>query len=195
MFLKSKNSTDHTDAELILQYKKRNDPDVLGQLYSRYVVLVYGLCLKYLKNREVAKDAVMQIFELLSVELHRHDVRNFKSWLYVFSKNHCLMEIRKQTSLRKKEISWLENEGKFMEYAEEIHLIDGETDKDINDALQDCISRLKEEQRQCLQLFYYEDKSYREIVGATKLEEKKVKSLLQNGKRNLKICLENKHVR
>jgi len=192
--LKSKNSEDTGDRELILQYKKRNNAEVLGFLYSRYVALVYGLSLKYFNDRERAKDAVMQIFEQLAVELHRHDIQNFKSWLYVFSKNYCLMELRKERALRKKEELWLADQKNFMEKAEELHPIDEDENLQMNQALKDCVEKLKMEQQRCIRLFYYENKSYRDISEQTGRDEKKVKSLLQNGKRNLKICLENKHV-
>ena len=195
MFLKSKNSADLSDQDLILQYKKKNDPEILGQLYSRYVALVYGLCLKYLEDRERSKDAAMQIFEQLASELKRHDISNFKSWLYVIGKNFCLMELRKQKSLRKKEESWLMNQDEFMEIPDELHLIDSTENPELDRLLNDCIEKLKKEQNQCVRLFYFGNKSYRQITDETGLDEKKVKSLLQNGKRNLKICLENKHVR
>ena len=126
MFLKSKNKEDAGDGELILQYKKKNNAEVLGFLYSRYVALVFGLCLKYLDDQEKSKDAVMQIFELLAVELHRHEIQNFKSWLYVFSKNYCLMELRKEKSLRKREEMWLADQKKFMEKEDNLHPIDGD---------------------------------------------------------------------
>ncbi len=195
LFLKSKNSADLSDLDLIFQYKKKNDPEVLGQLYSRYVVLVYGLCLKYLDNRESSKDAAMQIFELLATELHRHEINNFKSWLYVISKNFCLMELRKQKSLRKKEERWLIHQEDFMENSGELHHLDRIENPELDDILNDCIEKLKEEQRWCVRMFYFGNKSYRQITDETGLDEKKVKSLLQNGKRNLKICLEHKHVR
>lgn len=195
MFLKSKHSTDLTDADLVLQYKRKNDPEILGYLYARYVTLVFGLCLKYLKDRDRSKDMVMHIFEQLVLDLHQHEIRNFKSWLYVFSKNHCLMELRKANSLKRREQVWLENHCDFMELKEQMHPIDTEEKAILNEALQDCINRLKQEQQLCVQLFYYENKSYREITVLAGLDEKKVKSLLQNGKRNLKICLEKKHVR
>lgn len=195
MFLKSKNSEDLSDQDIILLYKKNNDPELLGQLYSRYVALVYGLCLKYLEDREGSKDAAMQIFELLATELHRHEISNFKSWLYVTSKNFCLMELRKQKSLRKKEETRLMNKDEFMENPPEMHLIDSIENPGMDDLLNDCIEKLKKEQNQCVRLFYFGNRSYRQITDETGLDEKKVKSLLQNGKRNLKICLENKYVR
>jgi RNA polymerase sigma-70 factor (ECF subfamily) len=195
LFLKSKNSAEPDDRELLLQYKTENNADALGFLYSRYVMLVYGLCLKYLNDREKSKDAVMQIFELLAVELHRHDIQNFKSWLYVFSKNYCLMELRKEKSLHKREELWLAGQEKFMENPDGLHPIDSDENLQLNAALKDCIEKLKDEQRRCVHLFYFENRSYRDISDETGWDDKKVKSLLQNGKRNLKICLESKHER
>ncbi len=195
MFLKSKNSAEPDDRDLLLQYKTKSNADALGQLYSRYVALVYGLCLKYLDDREKSKDAAMQIFERLSVELHRHDIQNFKSWLYVFSKNYCLMELRKQKSLHKREELWLADQENFMEKPGDLHPIDSDENLLLNEALSRCIEKLKEEQRQCVQLFYFENRSYRDISDETGWDDKKVKSLLQNGKRNLKICLESKYER
>jgi RNA polymerase sigma-70 factor (ECF subfamily) len=195
LFLKSKNSADLCDQDLISQYKKGNNPEVLGQLYSRYVVLVYGLCLKYLVDRDRSKDATMQIFELLVSELYRHEINNFKSWLYVFSKNYCLMELRKQKSLRKKEEIWLIQQKDFMETPDDLHPIDSDENPELNETLNNCIERMKDDQQLCVRMFYFERKSYRQITAEIGFDEKKVKSLLQNGKRNLKICLDSKHVR
>ena len=61
-------------------------------------------------------------------------------------------------------------------------------------ALENCIEKLKGEQKKCIQQFYFENKCYNEIARNLLLDEKKVKSHLQNAKRNLKLCLEEKHV-
>ncbi|MCB8994745.1 MAG: sigma-70 family RNA polymerase sigma factor [Bacteroidales bacterium] len=166
--------------------------EVLGELYSRYMHLVYGVCLKYLKNREESKDAVMQIFEKLVQDLPGYEIQNFKSWLYSVSKNFCLMQLRSEKSRDKKFDLWKNDPENFMESEEVSHPLD----TDLNAAaLKDCIEKLKREQKLCVDLFYYQNKSYREISILEAVDEKKVKSLLQNAKRNLKICLENKHVR
>jgi len=135
----------------------------------------------------------MQIFEKLITDLPGQEIRTFKSWLYVLTKNHCLMEIRSRKS-RDNKADDLKIEMKFMESGDEVHPID-EDGFSMEDALKACIEKLKEEQKQCIRLFYYEKLCYREISAKLALEEKKVKSLLQNGKRNLKICLEGNHVR
>jgi len=163
----------------------------LGELYSRYMHLVYGLCLKYLTGREEAKDAVIQIFEILSEKILKHEVRHFKSWLYVLAKNYCLMQIRSHRARDKRNKIWASD---FMESEPEMHPIDSD-DIHLNLALRECISKLKLNQKKCIELFYFENKCYREIAEIIHISENKVKSYLQNGKRNLKICLDQKHVR
>jgi len=186
----NRNKRNKTDAELLGIYREQNNQDVLGELYARYMHLVYGVCLKYFKEPEKAKDAVIEIYEKIQEEIYKHKIKNFKSWLYVVSKNYCLMELRKT---KKGELVLVENDEKlagFMENHTELHPIDKDHDEQLEQALADCIAKLKVEQQKCIQLFYYENKCYREIASQLDIEEKKVKSFIQNGKRNLKICLE-----
>ncbi len=129
--------------------------DVLGELYSRYMHLVYGVSLKYYGDRDDAQDAVMQIFEKLITDLPRHEVKNFKSWLYVLTKNHCLMEIRSRKSADQR-LEGLKYEQEFMESEEDLHPIDRE-DNSMEDALKECIEQLKTEQKECIELFYYRE--------------------------------------
>lgn len=187
-----KSKKEKSDNELLAEYLATADMEIMGELYKRYMHLVYGICLKYFKNREKSQDAVMQIFEKLVTEINKHKISNFKSWLYVVAKNYCLMEIRSAKS--KTLLVSDENEmAGFMEKEAELHPIDRETDERNEQVLLDCIENLKNEQKSCIQLFYFENKSYREICTTLHLEEKKVKSFIQNGKRNLKICMESKN--
>ncbi|MCF8379282.1 MAG: sigma-70 family RNA polymerase sigma factor [Bacteroidales bacterium] len=184
----------HTDEYLLQSFRESANLDLLGELYNKYMHLVYGVCLKYLQDRESSKDAVMQIFEKLITEIPKNDIKNFKSWLYVVSKNHSLMHLRSEKTKGEQNKKFIIEQEIFMEYEEVVHPID-EDKPDMDAALRECIERLKDEQQKCIQLFYLEEKSYKEICELLKLEEKKVKSFLQNGKRNLKLCLESKNVR
>lgn len=174
-----------SDTEIIESYKKTGEVSLVGELFTRYTSLVYGVCLKYLKDRESSKDAVMQIFEKLISSLKNHEVENFKGWLYVTTRNHCLMELRGK-------------KGKFIgEIPDGIMESDfqwhHETESDLEENLakmEDCINKLENGQQQCVKLFYIEEKSYREISAITSLDMNQVKSFIQNGKRNLKICME-----
>ena len=181
-----------TDDELLSDFRKDGNLEVLGELYSRYMHLVYGVCLRYLKEREESMDAVMQIFEKLIVEIPDHDISNFRSWLHVVTKNFCLMQLRSQKSKNEKYLEWQKEEFTFMENGIELHPIDKD-EKDMDKALEDCISRLKDEQKECIRKFYFDNRCYSEIAVELHIDEKKVKSNLQNAKRNLKLCLEEKN--
>jgi RNA polymerase sigma-70 factor (ECF subfamily) len=176
-----------SEQELILRYRQGHDLQVLGRLYAPYMELVYGVCLKYLKDAEAAKDAVMNIFEELVEKLKRHEVDNFKSWLYVVAKNHCLMQLRKDGKMKTSEIPET-----FMQSEEDLHL-NGVLEKESNlRIMEDCLGSLPQEQKRSVELFFMEGKCYNEISELTGQEWNKVRSQIQNGKRNLKICMEKK---
>ena len=183
-----------SDEELLSEFRIKGDLEILGELYSGYMHLVYGVCLKYLKDRDCAMDAVMQIFEKLITEIPKHNIENFRSWLHVVSKNYCLMQLRSDKLQNEKMAEWMNDSYAFMENQSDLHPIDDNA-SGMDKALEDCIERLKDEQKKCIRLFYYENRCYNEIAGSLDIDEKKVKSYLQNGKRNLKICLEEKNGR
>ena len=182
-----------SDEELLIEFTSTRDLETLGELYSGYMHLVYGVCLKYLRNREESMDAVMQIFEKLITEIPKQKIENFRSWLHVVTKNYCLMQLRSQKSRDEKLNEWMNDSLIFMENNVMLHPID-EDAPDMDNALVNCIERLKDEQKECIRQFYYENRCYNEIALNLGLDEKKVKSHLQNAKRNLKLCLEEKHV-
>ncbi|MCJ0742140.1 RNA polymerase sigma factor [Pedobacter montanisoli] len=173
------------DAELVALYQKSGDLDVLGNLYNRYMHLVYGVCLSYFKDEEQSKDAVMQIFEELVVKLRVHQVQNFKSWLHVLTRNHCLMALRKQN--RNPLVPMDEN---FVEKDDFVHLDIDDTKETQLSIMEKCMETLSEEQRKSVDLFYLQEKCYKEVAEITGYDMLKVKSYIQNGKRNLKICIE-----
>ena len=176
------------DKELLIQYRATGSLDVLGKLYAPYMSLLYGVCFKYLQDAEKSQDAVMQIFEELIQKLRTHEVDNFKSWLHVYSKNYCLMQLRKDKRRPQVDIeeNLYESEQKLNDQ-EEVKWQEQDFDK-----LESCMQSLNKEQEQCVRLFYLEQKCYKDIAQETGLDLNKVKSSIQNGKRNLKICMESK---
>lgn len=155
----------------------------VGILYERYGHLVFGLALNYLKNRDEAEDLTSHVFEHLFQKLQKHSVQHFKSWLYTLSRNECLMILRKQ------------------KYAEDVSTLiieaepgNGHEEKEVRlGLLEEKIALLKNDQQQCVRLFYLEEKSYQQVSDELNLPLNKVKSAIQNGKRNLKILLEQHH--
>ncbi|UXP33387.1 sigma-70 family RNA polymerase sigma factor [Reichenbachiella agarivorans] len=175
-----------SDQTLLEDFQQDGDISILGELYQRHMHLVYGVSLKYLKNREEAQDAVSNIFEELLAKVKKHQIDNFKSWLYVLTKNHCLMALRKQST----KTSSLDFSDSFMENSLAEHPSEKIDLEDNLVRLEQCISQLKADQRSCVELFYLQKKCYQEIVDVTHFQLKKVKSYIQNGKRNLKLCME-----
>lgn len=175
-----------SDIELVNNYKKTNDKLFVGELYKRYTHLVYGMCIFYFKDKNIASDITIEIFEKLFIELKKREVENFKNWLGFVVRNYCISELRKQqTAQNLKE-----------KYTYEIKT---ETDSEDNKKeeeklitkLENAIQQLNPLQRKCIELFYYKKMSYHQIVEVTGYTSNDVKSYIQNAKRNLKIILIN----
>jgi len=184
-FLKNISKSSLTDKELVALYKKSGDLSVLGELYQQYMDLVFGVCLKYFKEPETAKDCVMQIFEELVSKLKKYEVDNFKGWLYQLAKNYCLMQLRTPKNLKT-----VEFKTELVQTEENVHLNDVLQKEENFKKLEYCLNTLTDEQQKTIRLFYLEEKCYNEIVEKTGYEWNHVRSLIQNGRRNLKHCME-----
>lgn len=178
---------DHiTDAELLDYFYADGNGEWIGILLQRYTLLLLGVCMKYLKDETEAKDCVQQIFLKVLTEVPKYKIDYFKSWLYMVAKNHCLMRLRDKGNRAVKELT-------------DNHATDAEADKQLlqenettYEMLEEAIAELSEEQRSCVTLFYLQKQSYQQIADRTGYTLMRVKSYIQNGKRNLKIILERK---
>ena len=173
------------DQDLLDQYFKNRDNHLLGILLQRYTLLLLGVCMKYLKNEEAAKDAVQQIFLKVIHEIQRYRVQYFKSWLYMIARNYCLMQLRKHG---------IENAAEINEnIVEEPTSLAGEIEKEkLITVMESSLEELNREQKTCVTLFYLDKKSYQQISEQTGFSLMQVKSFIQNGKRNLKLLVEKK---
>jgi len=177
-----------SDELLLKTYSERGDLNVLATLYQRYMDLIYGVCLKYLENNEDARDAVLNIFEELTVKVKKYEIQHFKAWLYQLSKNHCLMILRKRKTIP------VHAEIDLMQSGDLLHLdYDNQTEHQFN-LLQHCMEQLTDHQKNSIRMFYLEGKCYKNIADSTGLDAGKIRSFIQNGRRNLKICMENKSI-
>ncbi len=188
-----------TDAEFVAAYQTTGDLELLGELYERHIDMVYAVCFNYLRDEAESQDAAMQLFEQLITDLKRHEVHNFRSWLHSVARNYCLMQLRARRV-----------------YVSTSALMDGDdasndpvsadanrmiATPDVEDLdlegdlarMHTCLKTLPPAQQTCLELFYLQEKSYAEVTQLTGYELKQVKSYLQNGRRNLKLCLDRRH--
>jgi len=172
------------DKELIAKYKTTKDQAFLAELFGRYKTQVYGSCMTYYKNTADAEDAVMEIYEKLVKKVITSDITYFKSWLYTVTRNHCLEKLRKISTHEGKK-----SNAELMYYDDLVH--PDNVDKEVElTQLEVCIGRLEANQKKCVTMFYYEKKSYADISEALDLGVGQVRSRIQNGRRNLKNCME-----
>jgi len=176
--------SDYSEENLLRAFVESGDANFFGELYRRYIPLLYGLCLKYLNNKEGAQDAVMDLFEVLVEKVPQYEINNFRTWLYSVAKNHCLQVLRKE-----KQINYINIEDGVVENQAIFTLTDIAQSQEETEALEYCLTTLPDEQRVSINYFFYDDKSYADIVDLTGFALSKVKSYIQNGKRNLKNCI------
>jgi len=189
MFSRNSNNRQKlSDSDLIDRYRFSHDNVYIGELFQRYSHMLFGVCLKYTRDEEKAKDTVMDVFEKVLVDLKRHQVDNFRTWVYSVAKNQCLMDLRKGKRVDAKHVEFMHLNNETVEFDIPKHL-NGESDAETDRKLDAAIDTLKDGQRECIRLYYFEKKSYEEIETQTGYTYKEVKSFMQNGKRNLKIKL------
>ena len=175
-----------TDTELISRYRETSNSSFVGEIFERYTRFVFCVCMKYLKNKDNSKDAVMQIFEKLLDDLKKHNIEKFKPWLHSVTKNHCLLQIRSEKYLLKNQDEFKKDYPVVMELSNNLYL-DIEDDKETKlRYLEEGINQLSIEQKKCIELFYIKEKCYNEVAEITGYTMNNVKSYIQNGKRNLK---------
>jgi len=185
-FFRSDTLSQWADEDLLARYQSSGEARYLGVLYERYMPMVYGVCLKILRDPGKSEDAVMSIYEELVRKAKEHQVESFRGWLYVLARNYCLMEWRKNNR-RPTDYHAPEDMVHYdaVEAAFEVEL-PGAEDK----SLEKCLEKLPDNQKTSVRMFYLEEKSYKEIAGLLAEEIGKIRSYIQNGRRNLKICLE-----
>ncbi|MES2646272.1 MAG: sigma-70 family RNA polymerase sigma factor [Bacteroidota bacterium] len=182
---KQPSHTQIPDAVLVTCYKESGDQHYLAALFQRYAGLLFGVCLKYLKAPDAAQDACTDIYEELVKKVLKHEINAFGGWLHMVAKNHCLQKLRSSKNVSTTEIS-----EQFMQLDEPMHL-EEVLNKEVKlDLMEKCLEQLTNDQKQMVELFYLQEKSYKEISEMTGTNWNMVRSHIQNGRRNLKNCME-----
>lgn len=178
-----------SDEELLKAYKQTGNKELFADLFKKHVSVVYGTCLFYLQDKAEAQDATMVLFEKIMVEINKNEIQHFKGWLSFVVRNHCISLIRKNKVQTRNIKSYYEFEYQDpnAQTEEKINTIDDDL---MLENMKQCLPKLKENQRICVELFYLKDKSYQEIANETTFALNEIKSHIQNGKRNLKLLLE-----
>jgi RNA polymerase sigma factor (sigma-70 family) len=183
---------DEADQTLIKMYRETGDKALIGELFNRYSGFVLAVCMKYVQDTTLAEELTVEIFESLFKKLKKHKVDYFKTWLYSVSKNHCLLHHRSANTFRKHKGLFQQEQSGFMESEDSMYPSEENEKTNEIKSVQTALEQLKPEQKVCVELFYIENKTYEEISRESGYNTKKVKSYIQNGKRNLKLILEGK---
>ena len=185
----SRPHTDASDADaaLLARFRASGRDEDLLPLYERYAGFIYAIALRYLGTPERGADAGAELWEVLRAKLREHEVGNFKSWLHTLVRNHCLMQLRKEKRSPVQKAS-----SDLMQTDALQHLNQEANDEAVDTRpLHHCLKQLGEEQRRCIHLFYLrEGHTYKSVAEELGLSVGRVRSHLQNGRRNLKICLD-----
>jgi RNA polymerase sigma factor (sigma-70 family) len=189
MWLRNKKTMSKlSDEQLVTRYRNDSDMDALAFLFDKYIDLIFGVCMKYFKQAQDSEDGTMAVFEVLVKKLKTHEVHNFKSWLYVLTKHYCLQKLRRRATTLTND-----SEDILMQLVDEVHPDDVDLIERRENGLRECIQKLPAEQRRTVELFYFESKSYVEIADTLSVDKEKVRSFIQNGRRNLRVCMNKKN--
>lgn len=174
-----------TDEQLLNLYTTSGDDKHLSTLYTRYVEMIYGVCLKYYRNSAEAKDAASEVYLLLLRRAKGKEIDNWKPWLYTVVKNYCLEQLRSRSNKKPKQMD------AYRVYSEDVfHPTTDSKDEEVR-KLETCIAELEEDQKACIRMFYLEKRSYQDLSDTLQLSWGQVRSRIQNGRRNLKNCMSN----
>ena len=187
MLVKTDQFNHISDAQLLGYYEADKNSEWIGILLERYTLLLFGVCMKYVKNEHEAKDCVQQIFLKVLTDVSKYKIDYFKSWLYMVAKNYCLMKLRGQQGKTLKE--WTEMTASVLDPETREEWQENER---MYELLDEAINELNADQQQCVRLFYLEKNSYQQVSEKTGFSLLQVKSFIQNGKRNLKLLMDKK---
>lgn len=185
-FFRRKDLKKLDDKALVEKYQRFSNSKYVEVLFERYFHLVFGVCLKFLKNEFESNEAVLAVYERLLNDLKEKEIENLGPWLHVVSRNYCLTYLRTKSRALKREQLYEEEIRSGEDFEEESPV---EVKEQQLNKLEEAIGQLKEEQKQCVELFYLKQLCYKEVAEITGFDMKQVKSHIQNGKRNLKIIL------
>jgi RNA polymerase sigma-70 factor (ECF subfamily) len=177
---------DWSDERLIAAYLASEDACYVAELFGRYSDMIFGLCLKHLKDVQHSEDTSYELFEHLLIKLKTQNIQVFKPWLYRTASNLCLDKLRKS-----KNNIMVSLEDRFETARDTMDISADVSEREALLARIDhCLQTLNDDQRQCIDLFYFQEKSYQDISEQLSISWATTRSYIQNGKRNLKICME-----
>jgi RNA polymerase sigma factor (sigma-70 family) len=181
-FLKKNSLT--ADKEL-LEGCKKMDERSCQLLYTKYSSWLYAVCLRYVTNKEDAKDVLQEAFILIYKNLHQYSgEKSFEAWIKRITVNTALATFRKKNE-------------KVLARAQDIEdlvLLDVDLLNHLNaEELTFYIQRLSPGRKQVFNAYFVEGFSHKEIAEQLGISEGTSKSQLHDAKKELKKAIENEY--
>jgi RNA polymerase sigma-70 factor (ECF subfamily) len=147
------------------------------------------------KDNNDADDILQEIFIKVFVNLNDYDQDlKFSSWLYRIAHNETITFFRKK-NIRPNVLNMEDAEEFFDNLADDTNYTEQAKERYDAQIVQNAISALDQKYKEVLILRFLEEKSYTEISDILKMPEGTVATLINRGKKELKIILENKGIK
>ena len=172
--------------QLIVGQVVGGQKDLFRLVVRRYERPIYGMGMSFFRNAEDASDFTQEVFLKVYRSLSRFEGRSrFSTWLYKIAYNTAINGVN-----RRKEYQSLAVEDMGVEVAHD----DTPERMAIRGAARDAVvaslEDLPERYRICIDLFFFYDRSYREIEAITGFPVNTIKSHVFRAKRLLREKLE-----
>ena len=177
------------DVQIIRQIVER-DQAALGRLYDRYARVMYSLAFKMLNSVEEAEEVVLDVFSQAWRDAHRYDSDRSRvdSWLFLMTRSRALDRLRKHqrrsrvvdvaTTKAQVTMSYVDNVP-----TEELLIVER------RELVTAALAQIPEEQRQMIEMAYFQELSQSEIARRTNLKLGTIKTHIRLGLSKLKGLL------
>ena len=159
------------------------DTNAFKVLVDRYKDLVFTLSLKMLHSREEAEESAQDTFIKVYKSLSRFKGDSkFSTWIYKVAYNNCLDRLKRQK--RSRAVVPI-NEFSEHEVLSLLNVLDAIEEAERRQMIQDCLVALPSEECFLLTLYYFNEKSLKEISRIMGINENNVKIKLFRSRKKL----------
>ena len=149
------------DAEIVVRLQRR-EPQALAELYDRYGRIVYALILRVVRDAGIAEDLVQETFLRVWNRVHAFDAQKgaIGPWLLAVARNRAIDYLRSAGGRERNAVEFEETDHPSLYTDMEPGILASDKARQVKAALQ----RLSVQQRQVIELAYFEGLSQTEMA-------------------------------
>ncbi len=156
--------------ELEWVQRAKADPEHFAPLYKKYHEQIFRYVYQRMDDEEMAFDVTSQVFMKAIKNLHKYEYRGvpFASWLYRIAKSELYQAFRDNKADRTVNIETVHVSNFIDEFEQD-------ENEENRERLLKCLSKMKEEDVQLLELRFFEKRSFKEIGEILEVTENNAK--------------------